>query len=365
MAYTSFALLAASIMVAMAFNSVNTVDNQPVQPEQLKIVEKSWAETQGNYAVDSLDEYTQIYSGIVTESELNKALQNLTETGVYNSNRARKYTYTNWSKEVETESNRITETSLKGLNASVENLSVITESQFSVETYSKSRTFEIQHSEKLEGVEDPLLDDTTYAREIDACYFESLADKLYDVSSSSGTVRGPNVLEPSDASSISSSGSKILVTNNVSSYNQSDVQNFLGYFSEHSPSNPGNYNSNYAAGASNTPQLDDGQNVIIHSGFWESNFEEAIDSGCYMPSPLQNTPSVLDRLNENTRGGTNQGLYTVLTPNTSQSDIGYERLDGSGLSLVEIETVSESGAYPGFNMSMELADSTGLNGLIK
>jgi len=367
MAYTPFALLAATIMVTMAFGSYTNIDTEPVETEYDNSVFWSWGETQASYAVDSLSKYVQLYSGDKTESEVNLALETLTKNGTYQSNRERISTYRNWTKEIENLSPKLNSTKLSNLNADIENLTVRTEADFNVDTQVKTVEKPVTSSKYIKDVEDPLLESTSYSRKIDYCGFDTLANKIFDNSDldeSNGTIRGKPIVEPTSLPT-NSRNSKIVVSKNITNYTNTEVQDFAGYFSRYTPTSPENYNDNYAVGAASMPNISTGNRAIIKEGFWKSNFHEAIPQNCYIPSNLEETPSIYDRINESTRGDTNEGIFTVLNPQPGESEIGYERLDNSSLNIVGIETVSESEAWPDFNMSESLAESEGLTELVK
>lgn len=364
LAYTPFALIAATIIVSMAFTSINNVDTGTVDFSGMDSVAESWEQTQVSYAVDSLDTISREASPPITEQEVYSAASSLTITGVYNSVQERNSTYQNWSSSV-TMQLPVQETSLRDVETSVDNLTVRTSSTLEVSSSQGTVNYSLNHTASIMEVQDPLLDNTTYSRDINSCSFEHLGVKLYDGEISSGIVRGDAVVEPQDITSVTSQGSKILVTSDVTSYDQSEVEDFLGYFSVQEPVSPDNYNDNYTAGTSAMPDVESGEQVIIHSGFWKSNFETAIQTGCYMPSSLEETPDFTERLNEQRTGNSAEGIFTVVSPSPSQSSIAYERVSSRSLSLVEIETVSETGEWPNFRISEHLAESNGLNELIK
>ncbi|QGA81002.1 hypothetical protein [Candidatus Nanohalobium constans] len=284
-------------------------------------------------------------------------------TGNYSGNNIRSATLSKYTKTSQKQSSRIKGLNTSNLTVSIKNLSLKTGSNLNIILNRLSQSSEITASTVPE-IEDPLLESTPYSRKIAACSFDKLAAKKYRGSSNSGTARGDAVVEPDLP--LNPSETKILVTENVSKYSTVDVEDFGGYFSQVEPSNPSSYNSNFVAGTSSTPDVSNGRKVIIHEGFWTSNFGKAINRDCYMPTSHTDTPSLVDRINEDTRGSNNQGVFTVAS-NTSntESEIIYERLDSSGLDLVEIETISSPSVWSNYSMSRGLAEEHGLNELIK
>ena len=367
MAYTPFALLAASIMVTMAFGSYTSINTEPVQTSYSHSIAESWEETQSSYAVDSLSEYIQLYSGDKTRSEVNQALKTLTRNGTYQSNQERTSTYINWTQKTQSQSTKIAATNLSNPNIEVENVSIRTRADLKIKTPEKTVKRSVTSSKYISNVEDPLLESASYSRKVNYCGFDSLANKILETSEldeSNGEVRGEAIVEPEPLPT-SSRNSKIIITENISDYDETNTTDFAGYFSQKRPTSSGDYNDNYAVGTSSMPEISTGDGAIIKNGFWKSNFHKAITQNCYIPTKLEKAPSIYDRINESTRGNTNEGIYTVLQPQQNKSDIGYERLDNSSLNIVGIETVSEPGAWPDFNMSENLADSEGLTELAK
>lgn len=306
---------------------------------------------------------------LAQETEINpvenyeEAAENLTESGRYKGVFLTSANFINWSEKVEKLSNKIGEVKLLGLNVSAVNTTVKASSLVEISLEDRNRTFRAVERTDAYGIEDPILASVD-SRTIDACPFDNLAERVY-VGDYNGTARGIPVFEPSTASGVSGAGQKILVTKDVTKYTASEVRDFAGYFSELKPASPGNYNSNYVTDTSSTPENSDfeqNQRAIIHQGLWKSNFARVRNSECYLPASLDRVPSIADRVENKTRGTNPNGVFTLLNP-SSGSDVGYERVDPSGVNPVKVQGVSTGSGetWPQFSMGEELVDSLGLS----
>lgn len=347
----------------MAFTSVSQVQYDTESPVYINSVEETWETTQGSYAVDSLAVAAEQVSTPTTREEVEEAVENLTTKGAFNSINYRNATTQNWASTAVNQSNRLREISMTNFEAEIDDLTVATTSQMKIQIHDFNQTRNTSDRAPVRDVEDFMLQENGFDKEINRCSFDNLAERLYTGNQSSGTVRAPAAVEPESLGS--TDNNKIIVTSNISEYPDSEVNSFAGYFSQYQPENPSNYNDNHTVGTPAMPDVENGQHTIIHQGFWQSNFEEAISTGCYMPTDLEEAPSVVDRINNETRGSSGQGGYTVLSPVSAEPDVGYQRVDGSGISVESIETVSESGAYPDFLIGRSLVEAEGFSDLIK
>jgi hypothetical protein len=369
MVYSPFALLAAAIIVSMAFTAADTVETEPLSPSYIQSVEQGWKNTQGRYAVRA----TGILANLSQSQNVNnyeEAAAGLIEDGRYDGSLRQGSNYISWTQEIDRQSTRIMGTGLEGLNVSTVNLTVETESRFSLELQEINRTFTTVDRTEVYNVEDPLLDSIGIERDINACTFDNLAEKEYSGNSWNGTARGAPVVEPADPSTPDTRNNKILVTSDITQYSgqKNVVDDYAGYSSETQPSDPGSYNDVYVVGAPDTPSFGENQRAIIHEGLWKSNFFRTRDNGCYLPTAHTQTPSIAEKIEGETRGSTPQGAFTVLSIGSdSESEIGYERADASGLNLVQIKGVStgEGEIWPNFRMSQGLAEELELFELVE
>lgn len=352
----------------MAFTATNSVDSDTMSQEYLHSVDESWGITQTEYAINSAD----ILADKALKEQVENfetAAKNLTLNGTYQGTRETSNNYLNWSRKVENVSSRIENTELENLKVSAINLSLKTSSTFSIELNDRNRTFRTVEKRKVSNVTDPILE-SIEGREINACSFNRLAEKQFLGSEYNGTARGLPVIEPADASSstVSNRRQKIILSSDITNYSSSNVREFAGYSSGNVPSNPGNYNDAFVVNSPYIPNFNQNQRALIHEGLWKSNFNKTRNNECYLPTSLEEAPSISDRIENKTRGSTPQGIYTILsTLSSSDPDVGYERKNATGLNPVEIYGVSmgQGETWPDYSMSQLLAEKTGLSDLIK
>jgi hypothetical protein len=352
----------------MAFTATQAVDADPISPAYIQSAEQGWKNTQGAYAVRATEILADI-SQSQDVSDYKSSAAGLVQDGMYEGSMEQSSHYLSWAQNVERQHTEIVDTGLEDLNVSTVNLTVETESRFTLEMKDRNRTFRTVDRTYIHGVEDPLLAGIGIQRDINACSFDRLADRAYMGTVSNGTARGTPVVEPSDPSNPGSRGQKVLVTSDITQYSgqESTTDDYAGYYSQNEPSDPGSYNDVYTAGGSGVPEFENNQRAIIHEGIWESNFFRTRDNECYLPTAHIDTPSIAERIEGETRGSTSQGTFTVLNVGSnSESEVGYERADSSGLSLVQIEGVStgQGEIWSNFRMSQGLADEIGISALI-
>ena len=362
--------MAATVILSLALGPSNVVQTERHDLGDVSSMQKSWEITQGEYSVRSLQTLAEI-SQDSTVDNFREGLENLTRRGTLDGEKQQDVNFEDWRAEMKQLSGNLDSASVNKINISVENLTVSTSSETVLEYPQTQVAYTAEHETNVSGVEDVLLDSIGYDTEIDPCRYTDLAVEGPEGAVTSGTSRGYPLIEPDDPSSELEPESHIIITSDITSYNNSTTANFAGYISENEPGQPSDYNSNYVIGTSSLPSFEDDQTAIIHQGVWKSNFERTIKDECFLSSGLQNTPSIEERMREEANGSSNQGIFTVLnasevSTSDSDSNIGYERIDSSGRELVSIEGVSTGDGitWSYFRMSRELAEAKGASGLI-
>lgn len=363
MAYTPFVLLAAVIIISMAFTATNSVHQDTFSQEYVNSIEESWEITQTSYAINSADILAEKTQSNEVEN-FGEAAENLTFNGTYQGVEETDNNYLNWSEKVVEISSKIENTGLSNLNISSNNLSVITKSRFKLVLNNGNYTLATENKRKISGVTDPMLENIE-TREMNACTHTKLARKHSTGDDYNGTARGKPIIEPSDASAGESV--EILVASQITNYTASNVQQYAGYVTEEDFGSPGNYNDNYVIGVESLPEFSKDQRVLIHEGFWKSNFFRTRDNECYLPTAFEDAPGISDRIENKTRGSDPEGIFTVLdSPYTGgESDIGYERVNSSGITPKEVSGVSagEGEVWSKFRMGENLISELGLDEL--
>lgn len=349
-----------------------TATHASIQPETQDVyarysLQESWQHTQEEYTLRSLQKLADISADKQVES-LETGVENLTENGNLNGTHQLDINHRNWSKHATELSSEIQETRLEVTSVEAYNFTLNTSSNLTVDTEKGGFTARIESSTEIKQVKDPLLDEISYQTEIEACNFNKLAERV-STAEWNGTARGKPV-KKAPGNIDSPYGEKILVTTDITQYDNDTTRQLAGYVSETDPTRPGKYNDNYVVGVSSTPDFENRQNALINDGLWKTNFERVIEARCYLSTSLDAAPSVKNRIEDRSRGENSQGIFTVLNASevgeTTDSDIGYERVNSTGLNLEQIEGIStgEGLTWPYFRMSQKLAEQHGLGDLI-
>ncbi|MFB6193347.1 MAG: hypothetical protein ABEK00_03780 [Candidatus Nanohaloarchaea archaeon] len=347
----------------------NPVQTDQYSPSYQVSMQESWEITQSQYALRSL----QTLANISKNRELTgfeSAMADLVLKGTYNGTSEQKVSLDYWEREVLALSSPMKSISASSINFSISYFNLTTTSKIRLST--KRRAISYIASDKIEvkGVSDPLISELGYSVDIEPCNYNRLATEAYDGGAKNGTARGYPLVEPADPASELSPETHILITRDITQFDNSTTQDFAGYASVQVPGSPSEYNDDYIVGIPSIPSFEQGQTAIIFEGLWKANFARTMERGCYLPSSLQNTPGIRERLKKEAVGSTNQGVYTVLNVSDTdetpaESNIGYERINASNRELIMIEGVSrgEGIVWPHFRISREIAIEAGAQGL--
>lgn len=371
MAYTFSALFFASLILTVSMsNEINhqkTIEKESIAPENLK---KAFSHTYSRYVIDSMKVYSKTVSTNATlqkrnSSEIEKEIMNLTESGMQNSKKKRNKTITKWVGNTLNLFNSLQNITYGKSEVDINKLSIRTQSRISFRTHYRNYSREINFSVKISNVPDPLFYNTSNSRNMTYCGYDSIAVNIYNKSNTkdySGKARAKIETPPI---SYENSSDKILLSRNVTTYNKSNVANFDGYVSKIKPDNPKDYNENYLVGLNYLPELKQGNSVILYEGLWDSNFNRSIISNCYMSTNLNRAPSIHERLNNESEGDSEYGIYTITEPKQNISDAGFERLNNLKDNLTGIHTVTKPNSWENFKISEELAESEDIGPLLK
>lgn len=370
MAYTPFAVMAALAVITVSFQVSEPLQKDIPESNELKSIESVVESTTISYSSYSLQNLAEVAKSRPVEN-LSDAMANLTARGGYNSI-SQPHSLDVFASGMEKYSSSMMNVSIEVKDASIENLTVEVYAKTSVEFSSMEKIYNTSVDYYLEDVDDPLLSNIGYNSTITKCGYRSLAEKAGTGSNVSGVARGFPEVNPS---SLTPSSREILITDDVTRYASSSVQNYAGYVSVVNPSNPGNYNSNHVAGTSNITSFESGQMVLISDqatkpGYWKTNVHRTIENNCYISVPLESAPSVSDRFENSSRGSSSNGVLTVLNASevgqsSSESNIGFERVERpSDLVGISGITTGDGITKSYFRMNRSTARSTGLGPLI-
>lgn len=234
-----------------------------------------------------------------------------------------------------------------------------------------NRTEQASTKTSLEGIEDPMItlrSKGRYVSKYSDCGFDEPAENLLTASTHSETYGyGRAAVNPSDAS-VDNASERVLVVDDIDSYDTSEVNDFAAAVSADSNSSSG-YNNAYAFDTGTISGIDQNQTLIVdREDVWITRFEEMFSEGCYIPD--SDGPGVLDRL-ENNVTGDGDGLATMIDVSELPSEL---RKQDSAVAYVyfgedsyggveEIKGVSDE--YSWFRLDQQHIDTWDAESLVK
>ncbi|MFB6193191.1 MAG: hypothetical protein ABEK00_02980 [Candidatus Nanohaloarchaea archaeon] len=373
MVYTSFAVLASSLLLVLAMTPVQTAVDLD-SSEAARIGEASFFMES---VLDDMDRSLGIATRraltgatnyvIETGEPLARPGQNLTSATVNGTISGNELNATGnaslsvWTRRVSSiarESGYHLDVDVTGYSFNASGIDL--ESSYSVNarlrdpatlaTFNRTRTETVPVSAR--GLEDTMLlleSVGRYVNRYQRCSFDDPADRLYTgATSSAGTAHGSAVVRPADAADVDNSGEKILVAQDIDNYATVDVNGFAGAVSAE-PNSSGGYTTEYAFDTGSIAGIEQNTSLVINAGdVWRSGFRQMFREGCYVPSPRG--PDVLDRLgNRKVSGPGETGIATLvevpeLPPELQKegSAVGYVYFNETGYgSLNRIRGVSQ------------------------
>ncbi len=390
MIYTTFAILAASLiffMAALPMTSTVDIDTS----EAIRIGEAS-------FYLDSVLEDVERSTGIAvrrgltgasnyiigTGEPLDDAEDDLTEAIVNGSingvelNATENASLGEWGDRVE----NMTEEAGYRLEMRVSDYS-FDSSGFHVETSKQlearledpvtlasfNRSVSVDVDAEVKGVEDPMLllrSAGRYTTSINYCGFDEPANYLDTGSShNSPSVLGEAVVEPgSSLEEVEDRNDKILVVEDVDGEDESEVEEFRGVVSYQS-ADP--VDTGYVYGIDDLG-IGTGQDLILYGNeVWESNFRQMIFQDCYVPA---DAPGLMERY-ENDLTEVNDGMLTFVDVGSlpdalrhEETAVGYKYFPGDGgEELNNIAGVTDR--YSWFRLDNEDAERLGVQELVK
>lgn len=336
LAYTSFAVLAASLIVTMVSLQV-TGSNQVETENADRIGEASFflqsifSDMDRSLRISTRRALTGTTNYIVlngnelqdAEANVSEALENGTLDGE-ELNGTEDASLNDWTSRVRD----IADSSGYALDIRVQNYSFndtgfTVQSSFNVygslrdptSLATFNRTESTVTNVSIEGTEDSMLllrSQGRYLAQYNQCGFSEPAEVLYTGSqNSSGHVHGYSAKSPTDISTVSGKSDKILVVENIDGYQTSEVNEFEAVVSADSSSNTGQYSTNYVFGTGSIADIDQSQSIILNDGnVWGSNFRQMFNQGCYVPD--EDGPDVFDRMENKLSNNDGDGLATLI-----------------------------------------------------
>ncbi len=207
-------------------------------------------------------------------------------------------------------------------------------------------------SVSISGLEDTMIllrSKGRYVNQYTECSFDKPAEELHTAAThSQGAAHGEAEVNPSDAD-VANASEKILVVDDIDSYDTSDVKNFAGAVSR-DPNSSSGYDTEYAFDTGSISGIGQNMSLIINQGeVWNSHFRQMFREGCYVST--DRGPGFIDRLENDLVG---PGGFATLVDvaelpdelQETESAVGYVYFNGSGYgSLNEIKGVSSEHSW--------------------
>ena len=394
LAYTSFAVLAASLIVTMVSLQVtgsNQVDtgNADRIGETAFFLQSIFSDMDRSLRISTRRALTGVTNHVVLtgdplkspEDNISEALANGTIDGEA-LNGTENASLKDWTSRVR----NIADRSGYSLDVQIENYSFnntgfTIESSFTVfasledpttlTTFNKTESTNTSIS--IEGVEDSMLllrSEGRYLTQYNKCGFSEPAEILYTgTQNSSGHVHGYASKNPSDLSSVSDKSNKILVVDDIDSYQGSQADNFEGIVSSNPSSNTNRYSTNFVFGTTSIADIDQNTSLILNDDqVWRSSFRQMFNQGCYVSD--ENAPDVFDRMENSLSNDGGEGIATLIDVSRLPSElrdiesaVGYVYFDDSNShgGLREIKGVTNE--YSWFRLDQDHVDRWGLGDL--
>lgn len=396
MIYTSFAVLAAGLLISLAFIPLDSTDETDPS-ESLRIGQASFFldsvldDMERSLSMATRRAFTETTNWVVTEGEelkqpkenLSSALVNGTISGDQLEN-MEDISLNEWTTRV----SGIAEESNYRLEAEVVEYSfepdvLRLESSFSVEaslddpvtlaSFNRSNT--ANSSSSMEGVEDTMIllrSAGRYVSTYSRCSFDEPVEQVSTGTvSSAGTAYGDAVVNPDseDIGDIQTPSEKILVVDDVDEYDVSDVNSFEGVASE-SENSTGGYSTKYVFGTGSLSSLLDSRPVLLEEDeVWRMDFSTMFQQRCYVPS--ETGPDPLERLG-NEMVAEEEGVATLLEvpalpaelqqTDSAVAHVYFNDTDDYG-DIREIEGVSDE--HPWFRLDQSHIDRWNADAIVK
>lgn len=375
--YTSFAVLAISILLSLLFVTSGLTnhygeENLELVKEQTAMMETTKADY-SRFHRHSLNYTIGHVSQQVIEDNLEiEDSQEIVDImiGTEDLEGMDNYTIQEWSREL---NNSLKPSSRLNLNVKSKELEINNEESFKI--YSAHETAIIIRNPALKtikranisqsvetsahNVQDPLifeLHGEEHSRFLERCRFDSPSHLAHEVENYSGSAHG-RIITTLDQSQ--DPGEEVLTRDNLTDINPSDAQEFHGVVSAANIENPEDYNDNYAVGALNDDEINFTEKnfTLIKEGEVRfTGFKQMLE-GCYLGTDQAEAPNTLQRIELNTDTG-DPGLVTLVDDEQDNSNIGFTSEEGS--ELIEISETFEN-----FQIHDEFIEEWGLQDLVE
>jgi hypothetical protein len=398
-AYTSFALLSATLLISMLFVQIyQPTDIGNANAERISeasfFLDSLFTDTDRTLSIATRRAFSGAVSEVVNTGEpLYSPQKNVSEIMVEGTldgedvDSVGNASLSEWEKRVSNiASNSGYSLQISVVNSSFNNSGFDVRSSFAVEAQlfdpvTRTRFNKTDYTETVNSVrdlEDPMITVRSLGRytvTVNECGFNTPAEKVQTGSqNSTDTAYGKTVIRPSEISGVSSKSEKILAVENPDEYSGSELNQFEGVVASETSSNPGSLTTSYAFGTGSLTGIEERSRVLIDSGdVWRTSFSRMFEDGCYVES--DRGPTFTDRLANNlTSDSDNTGLATLidiseLPPELQKSDasaVGFVYFgDSASEDTSELKELSDQDEYPWFRLDQDSVDEWGVQELVE
>lgn len=393
-AFTTFAILAASLIVMMVSVQVNQSDEVRTADadrigEASFFLQSAFSDIDRSLGIATRRALTSTTNYVIetgepledSEAGVSEALANGTLNGE-KLNQTGNASLSDWSSRV----SEIADRSGYELEVEIKNYSFNRngfdiESSFTVFGQLKdpstlaqfNQTASTDSTTSIEGVEDIMIllrSKGRYVAQYSQCGFSEPAEVLYTgTQNSSGYTHGYAEINPSDISAVSNRSDKVLVVDNVDGYSSSEVNNFAGAVSEDSSSDTSQYTTNFVFNTGSIGDIEQGMSLILSEDqVWRSNFRQMFKENCYIED--SDGPGFFDRMENKLVNDDGKGLATLIDVGSlpdelqkSSSAVGYVYFSESGSYGVLREIRGVTDEYSWFRIDQDHIDKWGLEEL--
>jgi len=215
-----------------------------------------------------------------------------------------------------------------------------------------NRTTSTSTSSTVEGIEDPMVtlrSEGRYIKQYNECGFSEPAEKLYAGSqSSTGYEKGLAEVMPENPGDVEDRNEKILVVEDIDSYDTSEVEDYQGFVSAEQSDNPESFES-YVFGTGSIQEISQGTSLILNEDqVWNSNFEKMFQEDCYVETDTG--PGVLDRMENRLTGTESNGVASMVDVSDLPEELQRQE------SAVDYVYFNQSGSYGDINEIKGVSD---------
>jgi len=368
MAHTPFAIFAVTMLLILFMVPLNSVPEEARQDIKGSEAENARAHNLENSLAKGLgitaSEYIEAANNYVADQGFVSDAEAATdfETGEFDGEDMNTTSYTEWVSGLESRySDRGMSVEYSYSNLSVEpgvEVEGVADLQYELNRSSIRYSFDSSKTGEsgLRG-QDPLLADASsgsFTPEYSYCGFDTPAHQVGSGSSSSGEVaHGYAAVKPEDLTSVDTSDSRVLVVEDASEYDSTELSAFNGVIAEASGSiEDGGY---ARVSGLDVSEIAEGDSLIMDGvDVWQSFFREITDENCYIRN--SNAPGVIERM-EGSFSSSSQGITTFIgsTSNAAELNEAYMYYDNEASSNSSISGVT-TGDYGDFRPWFKLAD---------